>query len=117
MTMSPRQPALPSTGHKRPVTRIAAPSVTRNREMSIATRLGIGARRGVSKAAGKNPGAEIISGTKRARASAWEFAGGSHVDAGRERVLLDELAARLDDVAHQLGEDVVGLVDLLDPHL
>ncbi len=37
----------------------------------------------------------------------------SDVDAGGERVLLDKLAARLDDVAHQLGEDVVGLVDRL----
>ena len=32
-------------------------------------------------------------------------------------MLLDEVAARLDHVAHQLGEDVVGLVDLLDLHL
>jgi len=34
-----------------------------------------------------------------------------------ERILLDELAARLDDVAHQPGEDLVGNVGLgdLDP--
>src|SRR5687767_4900578 len=43
--------------------------------------------------------------------------GDLHVDASRQRVVLDELAARLDQVAHQLGEDVVGLVDLLDLHL
>ncbi len=35
-----------------------------------------------------------------------------HVHARRERVFLDEVTARLDDVAHQLGEAVVGLVDL-----
>jgi hypothetical protein len=28
--------------------------------------------------------------------------------------VLDEFAARLDDVARQLGKDVVGLIDLLD---
>src|SRR5512139_463065 len=39
------------------------------------------------------------------------------VDRGAERVFLDEVAPRLDHVAHQLGEDVVGLVDLLDLHL
>src|SRR5882724_2836849 len=38
----------------------------------------------------------------------------SHVDVGAERIILDEFAARLDHVTHQLGEDVVGLVDLLD---
>ncbi len=27
------------------------------------------------------------------------------------RIILDEFAARFDHVAHQLGEDVVGLVD------
>ena len=32
----------------------------------------------------------------------------------RRELVLDEFAARLDHVAHQLGEDVVGLVDLLD---
>src|SRR6202044_3598118 len=31
-----------------------------------------------------------------------------------QRVVLDELAARLDDVAHQLDENVVSLVDLAD---
>jgi predicted nucleic acid-binding protein len=36
-----------------------------------------------------------------------------HVDARRERVVLDEVAARLDQLAHQLGEDVVGVVDVL----
>src|SRR6476646_7589896 len=34
-----------------------------------------------------------------------------------QRVGLDEVAARLDDVAHQLGEDVVGVGDLLHLHL
>ena len=35
----------------------------------------------------------------------------SDVEIGHlERVLLDELAARLDDVAHQLDEQVVGVV-------
>jgi len=34
-----------------------------------------------------------------------------------ERVVLDELAARLDDVAHQRGEDLVGLVGMVDPDL
>ena len=38
----------------------------------------------------------------------------SHVHIGAERIVLDEFAARFDHVAHQLGEDVVGLVDLLD---
>src|SRR5262249_41187171 len=42
---------------------------------------------------------------------------GSHVNAGRQRILLDELAARLHHVAHQLGEDIVGVVGLLDLHL
>src|ERR1700674_4275523 len=41
----------------------------------------------------------------------------SHVHPGGERVLLDEVAAGLDQLAHQLGKDVVGLVDLLDLHL
>src|ERR1700760_4031079 len=41
----------------------------------------------------------------------------SHVDVGAERIVLDELAARFNHVAHQLGEDVVGLVNLLDLHL
>src|SRR5690606_39818502 len=31
-----------------------------------------------------------------------------------QRVVLDELAARLDDVAHQAGEDLVGHVGILD---
>src|SRR5262245_51015169 len=31
-----------------------------------------------------------------------------------ERVLLDEVAARLDDIAHQSGEDLVGDVGVLD---
>src|ERR1044071_9255786 len=34
-----------------------------------------------------------------------------------ERVFFDELAARLDEVAHQLGEDAVGGLHLLDLHL
>jgi hypothetical protein len=38
----------------------------------------------------------------------------SHIHIGAQRIVLDEFAARLDHVAHQLGEDVVGLVDLLD---
>src|SRR6185437_16579580 len=42
---------------------------------------------------------------------------GVHVDIVGERIVLDEFAARLDHVTHQLGEDVVGLVDLLDLHL
>src|SRR5262245_30503560 len=42
---------------------------------------------------------------------------GLHVHAGRERVLLDEHAARLNVVAHQLVEDRVGFVDLLDGDL
>jgi hypothetical protein len=37
----------------------------------------------------------------------------ARIHIGAERVVLDELAARLDHVAHQLGEDVVG-VNLLD---
>ena len=42
----------------------------------------------------------------------------SHVQVGdRERVLLDELAARLDDVAHQAREDLVGLAEVADLHL
>src|SRR3984957_14424114 len=31
-----------------------------------------------------------------------------------QRILLDELSARLDNVAHELDEDIVGLVDLAD---
>lgn len=34
-----------------------------------------------------------------------------------QRVLLDELAARLDDVAHQFGEDVVGFIHFAHLHL
>src|SRR6185437_3827325 len=40
-----------------------------------------------------------------------------YVDVGGQRIVLDEFAAGFDHVAHQLGEDVVGLVDLLDLHL
>src|ERR1700742_1790524 len=38
----------------------------------------------------------------------------SHVDVRAQRIVLDELTARLDHIAHQLGEDVVGLVEFLD---
>src|ERR1700722_12187064 len=39
----------------------------------------------------------------------------SHVQVRHaQRILLDELAARLDNIAHELDEDVVGLVDLAD---
>ncbi len=41
----------------------------------------------------------------------------SHIHARRQRVLLDERAARLDFVAHEFVEDGVGLVDLLDADL
>src|SRR4051794_27546756 len=41
----------------------------------------------------------------------------SDIDRRAQRMFLDEVAARLDHLAHQLGEDVVGLVDLLDLHL
>ncbi len=41
-------------------------------------------------------------------------ASGSHVHIRAQRIVLDEFAARLHHVAHQLGEDVVGLVDFLD---
>ena len=34
-----------------------------------------------------------------------------------QRVLLDEFAARLDLVAHQPREHVVGVVGIIDPHL
>ena len=42
------------------------------------------------------------------------FAGeGSHIQIRHaQRIVLDELAARLDHVAHQFHENVVGLVDL-----
>src|SRR5918912_3968678 len=40
-----------------------------------------------------------------------------HVDAGGERVLLDESASRLDLVAHELVEQHVGLIDLFHAHL
>jgi hypothetical protein len=60
----------------------------------------------------------------QARRSGWYFRDdrqtvtvASHVDIGAKRVVLNELAPRLDHIAHQLGEDVVGLVDLLDLHL
>ena len=42
---------------------------------------------------------------------------GSHVQRGVQRVVLDEFAARLDHIAHQLGEQIVGLVGVLDLHL
>src|SRR3712207_1889114 len=43
---------------------------------------------------------------------------GSHVEVGdREGVLLDELAARLDDVAHELDEQPVGVGRVLHLHL
>src|SRR5262249_31561236 len=38
----------------------------------------------------------------------------SDVDTRRQRVVLDELPARLDEVAHQLVEKHIGLVDFLD---
>ncbi len=34
-----------------------------------------------------------------------------------QRVALDEVAARLDDVAHQRRENLVGLVGMVDPDL
>ena len=34
-----------------------------------------------------------------------------------ERVALDEVAARIDNVAHERAEDLVGLVGMIDPHL
>jgi hypothetical protein len=37
-------------------------------------------------------------------------------DCDAQRILLDELAARLDHVAHQLGEDRVGDIGLVDLH-
>ena len=41
----------------------------------------------------------------------------AHSDVHRrvERVVLDEFAARLDHIAHQLGEQLVGLVGMLAP--
>src|SRR5690348_6964289 len=36
------------------------------------------------------------------------------VDAGGERILLDEQPARFDQLAHQFGEDVVGILTFLD---
>ncbi len=36
----------------------------------------------------------------------------SDVDVAEQRIVLDELAARLDDVAHQLVEQHVGFVEL-----
>src|SRR3989304_1070626 len=42
----------------------------------------------------------------------------SHVQVGDgERVVLDEPPPRLDDAAHQLGKDLVGLREVADPHL
>ena len=41
----------------------------------------------------------------------------SDVDGRAQRIVLDEFASRLDHVAHQLSEDVVGFVDFLDLHL
>ena len=35
------------------------------------------------------------------------------IQCGRKRVVLDEFAARLDHIAHQLGEQIVGLVGML----
>src|SRR5947208_3247038 len=46
-----------------------------------------------------------------------ELSSALHVDVGVQRIVLDEFAARFDHVAHQLREDVVGLVDFLDLHL
>jgi hypothetical protein len=34
-----------------------------------------------------------------------------------ERILLDELSARFDDVAHQFGEHVVGVFHMVDADL
>lgn len=39
------------------------------------------------------------------------------VDLGVEGVLLNELAARLHDVAHQFGEKIVGIVRVMNLHL
>src|SRR5438094_7729254 len=44
-----------------------------------------------------------------------EFA--SHIHARRERIPLDEFAPRVDQVAHQLSEDVVGFLAFLHLHL
>src|ERR1700719_3759957 len=53
----------------------------------------------------------LISGTIYGKRPALDV----HIRA--QRIILNEFAARFDQIAHQLGEDVVGLVDLLDPHL
>src|SRR3954469_13552022 len=47
----------------------------------------------------------------------WQPSRRSDVHAGGERVVLDEDTPRLDLVAHQLGENVARLVDLLDVDL
>ena len=46
------------------------------------------------------------------------FAGLSHIQIGDgEGVVADELAAWLDDITHELGKDVIGLVELTDVDL
>src|SRR4029077_16566873 len=62
-----------------------------------------------------DPSREATIRNRRGRAAGLVVA--SNVDVGAQRVVLDEFAPRLDHVAPQLGEDVVGLVDLLDLHL
>src|SRR5215469_12031973 len=46
----------------------------------------------------------------RVKSSYWQL----HIQRRVERVVLDEFAPGLDDVAHELGEEVVGLVGVLD---
>src|SRR4051794_35948185 len=40
-----------------------------------------------------------------------------HIDIGAQRIILNEFPPWFNHIAHQLGEDVVGLVDFLDPDL
>src|SRR3984957_8215161 len=74
-----------------------------------------GARRPRRRSAAAWSGWNLV---KRYPAAAWcrdeAPAGRSHIHIGAERIILDEFSARLDHIAHQLGKDVVGLIDLLD---
>src|SRR5215467_3729638 len=61
----------------------------------------------------------MAAGPAASSNSATEFAADKplDVDARCQGIVLDELPARLNQIAHQLVEEHVGFIDLLDAHL
>src|SRR5690606_23163162 len=68
-------------------------------------------------AACRTPQIRILKSLGAARTACPLVRSDSYVNACGEGVLLDKGAARLNLVAHELGEEIVGLVAFLDLHL